>query len=137
MIDQKDLNITIEINGKPKVLQLLVTLGFWKKCGFKKDEAQCIETDPEKYSKALLLALYYGNKKDFGWNSIEDMGKIITEDMIDELDQSYTQTLSFAMVHYLPEKLRKIVLAKLNSAEDDMAKVVDAAMESPEDLKKK
>ena len=130
MIEQKDLNVKFTINGQEKTLKLLVTLGFWKKCGFKREEAQVIETDPEVYSKALKLAIFYGNKKDFGWTSQKDMESLITDDMIDDLEESHAQKLSFAMVHYLPEKLRKVILKKLNESEDEMAKTIDQAMDA-------
>lgn len=125
VIEKNDLEIKI----KGRVYPLKITLGFWKQCGFKRDQAQIIEEDPAIYSKALKLAIFFGNKDEYGWKNLADMEKMVTDDDIDSLDEDYSGLVSFAMVHYLPEKLRKIVLDKMRGAEANMEKLMDAAVD--------
>lgn len=134
MLGQKDLYV--EINGKK--FPLLITLGFWKRCGFKREEAQIITEDPEIYLNSLKLALFYGSKKEYGWQNLSDMEKMITDEVLEELTEDYSQQISYAIIHYLPEKLRKLIIEKMNIAEKQAEAAIDAALiDQDMDLKKK
>lgn len=130
MIEKKDLFVTID----KKQFKLKVTLGFWKKCGFKRDEANVIESDPTALFTALKLAIFYGNKEEYAWENLKDMEKLITEDKLDSIDEDCAQKLSFAMIHYLPEKLRKIVMEKLQDTEKNIANIIDTAMDNADQV---
>lgn len=124
MLEQKDLKVIIDDQEYP----LLITLGFWKQCGFKREEAQIISEDPELYFNALKLAMFYGSKKAQKWNSLSDMSKDITDQMLEDLDEDYSERISFAMIHYLPEKLRKVILKKMNEADGNIEKAIDKSL---------
>jgi len=123
-MEQQDLKVTIN----DKDYQLLITLGFWKRCGFKREEANIIEQDPDVYSKALQLAIFYGNKKECSWNSLEDMVKELPMETIEELSEDHSEKLSFAMIHYLPKKMREIILSKMKDVEAKVAEAMDNAL---------
>lgn len=118
------------IRIKNKDFKLKTPLGFWKRCGFKREEAGKLQEDPNLYSKALELALFYGNKDEFGWKSLDDMRNLITEEDLDSLDEDHSATLSYAMINYLPRKMRELVLKQVRIAEGKEEDLVERAMQS-------
>lgn len=117
---------TVVISGRE--LTLKITLGFWKRCGFTREGAGVIEDDPTACQKALELAIFYGNKDEFGWNSVSDMKKVFTDSDFESIDEDYSGKLSIAMIHYLPEKMRKAVIKRMEESEADLDKAIQDAI---------
>lgn len=116
--------LAIEIGGKR--LKLKVTLGFWKHCGFKREEAQIIDGDPEAMLKALKLAVYYGNKFDYNWKSPKDVEGNFPDDLFEDIEEDCSKKLTLAMIHYLPKKMRDASIQRIKMAE----KAAEVAIEN-------
>lgn len=119
-------NQTVIVNGQE--LKLKITLGFWKHCGFKREEAAIIEQDQDLYFKALKLAVFYGNRETFNWNSFDDMSKNFTDDAFEACEQDYSQDISMAMIWYMPKKLRDITLKKIKDLEAKHEELIENAL---------
>lgn len=128
-------SLKVKIAGKD--YKIKITLGFWKKCGFTREQAEIISTDTEKYSRALKLSVFYGNKQEFNWECEEDMFKNIPESSFDDIDEDCADLISRAMIHYLPEKMRKVILAKINKTEEQLGEIIDNALDQALDQEKK
>jgi hypothetical protein len=129
-------------------LKLKVTLGFWRHCGFTRENADVIEKDPTHYLNALKLAVFYGNKDQYNWSSREDMSKMLSDEDFENCEEDYSSDLSMATVWYLPKKIREITLRKIKEIEKQhqsmLESEIDKAMmvtiqpeENTEDSKKK
>lgn len=112
-----------------KEYKIKVTLGFWKKCGFTREQAEIISQDPEKLIQAIKLAVFYGNKEEYNWNNLEDMLKNIPESDFESIDEDCSDIISRAMVYYLPEKMRKVILDRINKTEEEIGQMIDQAMD--------
>lgn len=127
--DYEDLTVKI----KNEILTLKITAGFWKRCGFKREETKIIESDPEIYLKALKLAVYYGNKERFNWDSIQDLEQMFSDDDFEDTDVDYAAKLSYAMVYFMPINLRKIILKQLAEADSQMEETINSALVADEE----
>jgi len=87
--------------------KLLITLGFWKNLSFPRSEINLIYSDGKKLAEVLKLALFYGNKKEFGWNCIDDMKLTITDEDIDNIDTDPQEIIAEAFLEYFPEKVKE------------------------------
>lgn len=129
---QKDGKYYAIIKGQE--LELKVTVGFWKRVPFTREEASCIETDVPKYFEALKLAVFYGNKDRKGWKCLEDMHKDISELDFEDTEVDYSQEISMTMIWYMPKKMRELTLSKVKEVEekheDMMKKAMDAMDET-------
>lgn len=123
-------------NEKQKViikgieLELKVTVGFWKHCGFTREEASVIESDINHYFNALKLAVFYGNKHKYSWNCLKDMYKTITEQDFEDCEQDYSQEISMATIWYLPKKLRELTLKKIKDLEGQHEDMIKNALDA-------
>lgn len=79
-------DITIKLQGQE--FKIKITLGFFKNLGFMREELQSITNNGfcnDRFTQCLKLAVFYGNKNDSGWKSIDDMLDHI--DVIEALDE--------------------------------------------------
>lgn len=98
--------IKIKINNYDYTLK--ITLGFWKNLSFKREDIGTILTDATRFSECIELAVFYGEKNQQGWLSIDSMRQdynIINE--IDDIDSEKEVELVYnalneAFLAYMP-----------------------------------
>ena len=132
-LDQTDTAIAIEkyiVEVKGIKFELKVTYGFWRHCGFKREEMNIIENNVEAYLTALKLAVFYGNKNKYNWNCFADMEKMLTDSDFDECSEDYTQKISMAAIYYMPKKLRDITLKKMKDIEKQYGLMIEQEMDN-------
>lgn len=99
---------TVKINDKE--YKLKITLGFYKKLSFPQSELNSFTDNATRRFEMLKLALFYGNKQEKNWHTLEDMQKEITDDSLDESsDCNLLDKLSEAVYISLPDSVKKIV----------------------------
>lgn len=108
----------ISININDKEYKLLITLGFWKDLSFSKSEATSIYSDSKRLFECIKLAVFYGNKKEFGWNCLNDMLKEIPDEAFEEIESDPVELIGKAFYEYLPDDMKK----KADELEADLLK---------------
>ncbi len=99
---------TIKINNKE--YKLKITLGFYKKLSFPQSELNSINDNATRRFEMLKLALFYGNKQEKGWNSLEEMSKDIKDDDLENSDDcNILDKLNMAVYEYLPDSMKKLL----------------------------
>lgn len=111
---------TIKI--KDKEYKLKVTLGLYKKLSFPKSELSTIIDNAVRQFEVIKLALYYGNKQECNWQSLSDMDKELSDEVLEEIDDcNLIDKINEAIYINLPDSLKKV--ADENS--QDLKKKVD------------
>lgn len=99
-----------EINIGDKVYKLKVTLGFYKRLSFDRQEIAHAYNDAKKLFECIKLAIYFGNKAQYNWHSISDMESTISDEVLEDVeDPDLFEKLSIAIYNNLPESLKKAV----------------------------
>lgn len=97
--------ISIIINDKE--YRLLITLGFWKDLSFLKSECMSIYSDSKRLFECIKLAVFYGNKKEFGWKCLNDMFLMMSEEAFEEITVDPVELIGKAFYEYLPDDMKK------------------------------
>lgn len=95
----------IKINNKE--FQLKITLGFWKDLSFKRSDFMSVRDDAEKIIECLKIAIFYGNRKKFGWNNLKEMEKDVSQKELEDLEEDPYDLIDGALYYYMPEQLKK------------------------------
>ena len=88
-----------------------------------------MEEDAEVYLKAIKLMVFYGNKQDYNWASLEEMNKMLTDADFEDTDEDYSQKMVYATIYFMPEAMRKAVLSKLNKIEEQAEETLDQELD--------
>jgi len=105
---------TIKLNDSE--YDLKITLGFWKDLSFSRKEIGELRNDAKRMLECLELAIFHGNKKKFGWDSLSDMDKLNIKKSLEDLEVDPYDLLDNAFYHYLPDNLKKMA-DKIESGE--------------------
>ena len=99
---------TIKINDQE--YKLKITLGFYKRLSFPQSELNSVNDNAIRRFEMLKLALFYGNKQTKVWKTLEDMEKVINDDVLEELaDPNLLDKLNEAVYLYLPDSMKKAI----------------------------
>jgi hypothetical protein len=126
-----------KVKLKNKEWKLKVTLGFWKSCGYTHAEAEVITKDSEKCLLSLRLAVFYGNREEYGWENLEDMKKVLSDADFEAIDEDCTEKLSLAMVEFLPPKMKALVQRKIAEANTKAEELINNMLNPESDQEKK
>lgn len=91
-----------------KEYKLKVNLGFYKNLSFPQSELSAVYDNASRLFECIKLAVYYGNKQKEGWHCIADMEKVITDEMLEDIDDpNIKEKFSQAVYDNLPDSLKK------------------------------
>jgi len=97
--------------------KLKVTLGFYKRISFPREELQSIYTNGSRMIEVLKLAIFFGNKADRNWQSFADMEKEITDDLLEDIDDNnISEKIGTAIFDNLPDTVQNAIN---NTVKDD------------------
>ena len=107
--------------------KLKITLGFWKLLSFSKDEISTINSNSVRFFEAIKLAIYFGNEELKGWDSLEDMSKVISDKDLERLTDPD-----------LPDKIGQVIFNSYPKAlQDALTSAYEATQEIEGEVKKK
>ena len=99
---------TVQIHDQD--YKLKVTLGFYKRISFPREEMQSIYTNGARLLEVLELAIFFGNKKEKGWKELEDLRKEISNEHLEDInDNNISEKIGTAIFNSLPDALQKTI----------------------------
>lgn len=103
--------------------KLKITLGFYKRISFPREEMQSIYTNGTNLLEVLKLAIFFGNKADKGWKTLEDLEKVITNENLEDIDDNnISEKIGTAIFNNLPDTVQNAIESAVDGEEESKKK---------------